>query len=165
VDIFITQDVLEHVFHPERAIAEIHRVLKPGGAHVFTAPKHKGLAETVQRAAIDATGEVQYLLPAEYHGNPIGDNKALVTYDYGHDFERLLSIWSGTTVRVFHTVDRGRGIDAEFNEVFVIAKQGARHENEAPATRQPFAGPGDFARRAVRKAGRVARERLGSARG
>ncbi|MFZ2541986.1 MAG: class I SAM-dependent methyltransferase, partial [Gallionella sp.] len=33
-DIFITQDVMEHVFHPDKAIQEIMRVLKPGGVHV-----------------------------------------------------------------------------------------------------------------------------------
>ena len=120
-DIFITQDVLEHVFHPERAIAEVHRVLKPGGAHVFTAPKHRGLAYTVQRARLDETGAIEHLLPEEFHGNPIGE-KSLVTYDYGYDFEALLSQWSGVAVDVSHTVDRGLGIDAEFNEVFVISK-------------------------------------------
>lgn len=40
-DIFITQDVMEHVCHPEMALREISRVLRPGGHHVFTTPKHK----------------------------------------------------------------------------------------------------------------------------
>ena len=31
-----TQDVLEHVFQPDRALAEIMRVLRPGGVHVFS---------------------------------------------------------------------------------------------------------------------------------
>jgi SAM-dependent methyltransferase len=121
IDIFITQDVLEHVFHPEVAIREVHRVLRPGGAHVFTTPKHQGLLETVQRARLGPDGVIQHILEAQYHNNPIGDG-ALVTYDYGSDFERLLSRWAGTSVEVFHTVDRSRGIDAAFNEVFVIAK-------------------------------------------
>ena len=55
---FVTQDVLEHVFHPDRAIAEIHRVLKPGGMHIFTAPKHRGLDVTIQRASIDEGGAI-----------------------------------------------------------------------------------------------------------
>jgi SAM-dependent methyltransferase len=122
IDIFVTQDVLEHVFDPARAIAEIQRVLRPGGAHVFTAPKHLSLKRTLQRAELDAAGSVVHLAEPEHHGNPIGDGRALVTYDYGLDFERLLSAWSGTSVEVFHTVDRSRGIDAEFNEVFVIGK-------------------------------------------
>src|SRR5687767_5093589 len=122
IDLFITQDVLEHVFNPDKAIREIHRVLRPGGAHVFTAPKHRGLAYSRRRARLLADGTVEHLLPEEFHGNPIGDNKALVTWDYGYDFEALLSEWAGAPVQTHHRVERGRGLDAEFNEVFVIRK-------------------------------------------
>ena len=113
------------MFRPEIAIAEIHRVLRPGGAHVFTAPKHKDLLTTVQRARLRDDGSVEHLLEPEYHGNPIGD-RSLVTYDYGYDFEQLLSAWSGVSVEAVHTLDRGRGLDAEYNEVFIIAKPGPR---------------------------------------
>jgi len=121
-DIFVTQDVLEHVFHPGRALREIHRVLKPGGAHIFTAPKHRGLAKTICRAELDDTGEVRYLLEAQYHGNPVGDGKALVTWDYGDDFGQLASEWAGAEMVTSHIRDRAFGIDAEFNEVFIIRK-------------------------------------------
>lgn len=119
-DIFITQDVLEHVFDPERASQEIMRVLKPGGIHIFTTPKHQGLAQTLQRARREADGTITHILPDEYHGNPVGDGKALVTFDFGNDFEQLLSAWTHRSVQVFHTKDRTKGIDAAFNEVFVI---------------------------------------------
>ena len=132
VDIFITQDVLEHVFHPDDAIREINRVLKPGGMHVFTTPKHKLLEKTTQRARITADGTVEHILEEQYHGNPIGDNRALVTYDYGVDFELLLSDWSGQSVQSFHTRDRSLGLDAEFNEVFVITKPGAPPDGPRP---------------------------------
>jgi SAM-dependent methyltransferase len=135
IDLFITQDVLEHVFDPEKAIQEIHRVLRPGGAHVFTAPKHRGLDRSRRRAQLSADGMVKHLLPEEYHGNPIGDNKALVTWDYGYDFEQLLSQWSGVGVQAHHRLDRGLGLDAEFNEVFVIRKQ--------PTADRPAAEPAD----------------------
>lgn len=121
-DIFITQDVMEHVFHPAKALQEIHRTLKSGGAHVFTAPKHADLAVSRCRARISPAGDVEHLMPEEYHGNPIGDGRALVTWDYGSDFERLASEWVGTSVTTYNTVDRQRGLDAAFNEVFVIVK-------------------------------------------
>jgi SAM-dependent methyltransferase len=132
IDLFITQDVLEHVFHPDQAIREIHRVLRPGGAHVFTAPKHRGLDASRRRARLGADGVVEHLLPEEYHGNPIGDNKALVTWDYGYDFEQLMSEWAGAGVQAHHRRDRARGLDAEFNEVFVIRKPLTGVERPAP---------------------------------
>jgi len=133
IDLFITQDVLEHVFNPDKAIQEIHRVLRPGGAHVFTAPKHRGLDVSRRRARLGADGTVEHLLPEEYHGNPIGDNKALVTWDYGYDFEQLMSEWAGAGVQAHHRRDRSRGLDAEFNEVFVIRKPGTGPARPAPA--------------------------------
>jgi SAM-dependent methyltransferase len=122
IDIFITQDVLEHVFHPGRAIAEIMRVLRPGGAHIFTAPKHKGLLTTLRRAHLRIDGSIDYIHKPNYHGNPVGDGRALVTFDYGYDFEVLLSEWANSPVQAIHTKNISKGIDAEFNEVFVIRK-------------------------------------------
>jgi SAM-dependent methyltransferase len=120
-DLFITQDVLEHVFRPELAIREITRVLKPGGAHVFTAPKHKGLRATRQRAAREQEGIVHLLEPQD-HGNPIGDGRSLVTWDYGDDFELLLWKWSGQPTQTYVTRDRQLGLDGEYLEVFVTRK-------------------------------------------
>jgi SAM-dependent methyltransferase len=122
-DIFITQDVLEHVFRPELAMREIMRVLRPGGAHVFTVPKHKGLLEHVQRARMGVDGSIEYLVEPRYHGAPDGEDRALVTWDYGYDFELTVSEWcNGAPVQTFRTLDRTKAIDALFNEVFVMRK-------------------------------------------
>lgn len=120
-DLFITQDVMEHVFHPEVAFAEVMRVIKPGGAHVFTAPKHKGINKSYRRAELHGD-TVVHLLPETYHGNPVGDGKALVTYDYGDDFEALASRWGGYPVTTYITRDRGLGLDGEYLELFVMRK-------------------------------------------
>ena len=37
-DLVVTQDVLEHVFDPEKVFSEIARTLRPGGAHVKRQP-------------------------------------------------------------------------------------------------------------------------------
>jgi SAM-dependent methyltransferase len=121
-DIFITQDVLEHVFRPDLAVREVARVLKPGGIHVFTTPKHKHLLKSRSRARQTASGDVEYLLPAEYHGNPIGDGRSLVTWDYGADFEDLVAEWSGYLVSTYAIRDRARGLDGEYLKVFVMRK-------------------------------------------
>jgi SAM-dependent methyltransferase len=120
-DIFITQDVFEHIFNPEVAAKEIMRVLKKGGAHVFTAPKHKSLRETSARAAL-VNGKVTYLKEEQYHGNPVGDGRSLVTWDYGDDFEFLLNKWCGYPTVTYITRDDSLGIDGEYLEVFVTRK-------------------------------------------
>jgi len=119
-DLFITQDVLEHVFRPDLAVREIMRVLKPGSRHVFTTPKHHDLPVTRQRAARQGQ-EVTHLLDPVYHDNPLGGG-ALVTWDYGDDFEALLWRWCGCPTVTYVTRDRAFGLDGEFLEVFVTCK-------------------------------------------
>jgi SAM-dependent methyltransferase len=121
-DIFITQDVLEHVFHPDRALAEIARVLRPGGIHIFTAPKHKHLLKSYPRAKL-SDGTVEHLHEPIYHGNPIGDRRSLVTWDYGADFDDLIQQWSGCSTCNFTIRDRSLGIDGEYLDVFVTLKE------------------------------------------
>ena len=120
-DLFITQDVFEHVFQPDQAIREIMRVVKPGGAHVFTAPKHKNLQRTAQRATLE-NHTIVHILEPQYHGNPIGDGRALVTWDYGDDFELYLWKWCGYPTATYIVRDRQLGIDGEYLEVFVTRK-------------------------------------------
>ena len=38
IDLHVTQDVMEHLFHPSRAFSEITRTLRPGGMHIFSVP-------------------------------------------------------------------------------------------------------------------------------
>ena len=123
IDVFITQDVFEHLFAPSSAAQEIARVLAPGGIHIFTAPKHKGVKSSFKMANLLEDGTVEYLHhPPQYHGNPVGDGKSLVTWRYGDDFEFLLSQWSGLPITTYQTRDWSLGIYAEFNEVFVMRK-------------------------------------------
>jgi SAM-dependent methyltransferase len=122
IDIFVTQDVFEHIFFPDRAAKEIARILTPGGIHIFTAPKFEKLTKSYQRALLDSSGAVTHLFTPEYHGNPVADGKALVTWHFGDDFEYLLSQWSGLPITTYVTRDKELGIDAKFNEVFVMHK-------------------------------------------
>ena len=120
-DLFVTQDVFEHLFNPDVALREIMRVLKPGGAHVFTAPKHKHVVRSYPRARL-VDGRVELLMEEVYHGNPIGDGRSLVTWDYGHDAEHLMGRWCGHPIVTYVTRDRQLGIDGEYLEVFVVRK-------------------------------------------
>ncbi len=121
IDLFITQDVMEHIFQPDLAFAEIARVLTPGGCHVFTVPKHMHLEKSYPRA-IRSNASINYLFNPEYHGNPVGDGKALVTWDYGRDFESLVAKWSGCQVTTYTTINDSLGLNGEFIEVFIMKK-------------------------------------------
>jgi SAM-dependent methyltransferase len=103
-DIFITQDVFEHIFNPNLAAREIMRVLKSDGVHILE------------------DSNVVHLKEQQYHGNPVGDGRSLVTWDYGDDFEFLLSKWSGFPTVTYITHDERKGIDGEYLEVFVVRK-------------------------------------------
>jgi SAM-dependent methyltransferase len=89
-DLFITSDVFEHIMEPAKAFSVIARVLKPGGAHVFTMPWYPSLLNSVQRAKME-NNVVLHLESAVYHGNPINAEGSLVTFDWGRDFTKFVS--------------------------------------------------------------------------
>lgn len=89
---------------------------------MFTAPKHRGLVRSFCRAQLSHTGEVVNIHPPVFHGNPVGDGQSLVTWDYGDDFEDLLTKWSGYAVITYVTRDRNLGLDGEYLEIFVCKK-------------------------------------------
>jgi SAM-dependent methyltransferase len=122
LDLVISQDVFEHVMHPADAFKDISRVLKPGGAHVFTMPWYPHLAKTVQRARQNENGAIEYLQEAVYHGNPIDVKGSLVTYDWGADFVDFVYANSGMSTTVYLAKDRTMGLDGEFLEVFISRK-------------------------------------------
>jgi SAM-dependent methyltransferase len=72
-DIVITQDVLEHVRDARTAMREIHRVLRPGGYHIFTVPtRGPRFFEEESLLRVDTTGpEDIQLVDPEYHGDSI----------------------------------------------------------------------------------------------
>jgi glycosyltransferase involved in cell wall biosynthesis/SAM-dependent methyltransferase len=88
-DLVISQDVIEHVPDPRQAFAETARVLRPGGAHIFTIPHSPELTRSVTRAKLGANG-VEYILPPEHHGDPLRAEGALVFTDFGADLGAIL---------------------------------------------------------------------------
>jgi hypothetical protein len=116
----ITQDVLEHVLNPERAFREIARTLRPGGGHVFTVPWYSG-KKTVVRAK-ENDGQIEYLLPPEYHGNPISEKGSLVVREWGYDLADFIRECSGMVTTAVLVDAPQMGIDAEFLEVFISRK-------------------------------------------
>jgi len=125
-DLFITQDVLEHVLRPELAVKEIARVTGPGGAHVFTVPIHRGRRTLVR--AIPAGSGIEHLHPPRYHGNPVDPNGSLVVREWGDDFVDFVAEHIGLQTEAHQFRDRRLGLDGEYLEVFVT---------RGPLRRQP----------------------------
>jgi SAM-dependent methyltransferase len=70
-DIFVSGDVFEHIPDLDRALAEIVRVLRPGGVLVSSFPFSPARDATVVRASIDSNGAIHHHFPPQYHGNPV----------------------------------------------------------------------------------------------
>ena len=123
VDLVITQDVMEHVLEPAAAFREIARILKPGGAHIFTVPLVRKSEPSRPRATRNPDGSVNYLLDPQYHGNPVDSKGALVTMDWGYDIVRAIHEASGMPSQIIFIDDIDRGIRAEFIDVIVSLKR------------------------------------------
>lgn len=107
-DVVVTEDVLEHVRHPDRALAEIRRVLRPGGHHVFTVPFHFDRPTIVRVEVVD--GEDVPVLPPEYHGDPVR-GQILAYRTFGTDlFASLTHVGFDGRVRLPTVSDRRAGI-------------------------------------------------------
>lgn len=122
IELHITQDVLEHVFHPSIVFNEIARTLKPGGAHIFTVPIVNKHNPSKLRARMSEGGQISHLEPPMYHGNPINDEGSLVTIDWGFDICRHIFESSGLFTHLIYIDDLSKGIRAEYIEVLMTVK-------------------------------------------
>lgn len=85
LDAIVSFDVLEHVPDYRQALREFARVLRRKGVLVLTAPFIAQWKQTLVRARLAEDGSVEHLLPAEYHGDPLGAGGILCYYHFGWD--------------------------------------------------------------------------------
>lgn len=76
-------DVLEHIPDYLSAFSECLRCLKPGGILLFSVPFARGSENNLVRATVDSAGEVNHILPPEYHGDPVSEAGCLCFYHFG----------------------------------------------------------------------------------
>jgi SAM-dependent methyltransferase len=119
-DLVITSDVFEHLPDVARAVREIMRTLRPGGAHIFTVPWVRW-SKTLARAVVK-DGVLEHLEKPDYHGNPLGEGGSLVFTEWGAELPFLLQDWGKCPVVIHAIRDRSLGIDGQFPEVFVQQK-------------------------------------------
>ena len=84
-DCVVALEVLEHIPVYGRALEEIRRVLRPGGFLMLSVPFLPGDYDTLVRATVEDDGTIKFLLPPEYHGDPVQDAGCLAYYQFGWD--------------------------------------------------------------------------------
>lgn len=122
-DLVVTQDVFEHIFRPDKAIAEISRTLAPNGVHIASFPMTRQALFSERRATMNADGTVSHLFPPDYHQNPVDPEGSLVTFNWGFDVAAHFTRWAPDLATIIIArYDPGLGIEGYFNEVVVSVK-------------------------------------------
>ena len=121
-DLVISQDVMEHIFNPDKAFSEIARTLKPGGAHIFTVPIINKDKTTEVWAKRNEDGTINYIGEPEYHGNPVDSKGSLVTMHWGYDICEYILKHSGLYTTIAYIDNLSLGIRAEYIEVLISKK-------------------------------------------
>jgi SAM-dependent methyltransferase len=132
-DIVVASDVFEHVFDVDRAFASVARVLAHDGVMLWTVPRQKNLEFSRPRARRHS-GSVEYLLPAEYHGDPVNEDGVLVSYDWGRDLVARVETASNLSTTVLEIESRSLGILGDFVEVFISSVRVDGSIRSVPAT-------------------------------
>jgi SAM-dependent methyltransferase len=86
LDFVLTYDVLEHVPNADKAFRECHRVLAPRGCLMLSVPFMPYVQTSLRRAKLNESGEVEHLLPPQYHGDPVQPDKGVLCFEeFGWD--------------------------------------------------------------------------------
>ena len=109
-DLVTSTEVFEHVADDRLGFSEVRRVLRPGGAFIFTVPLEDA-ERTVERAVLNG-GEIRHLLSPAYHDDRIrGRGAVLVFRDYGRD----------VTARLIAAGFRSARIETKYRDAFLGA--------------------------------------------
>lgn len=124
-DLVVSQDVFEHVARPRLGFAEVSRVLKPGGSHIFTIPWYPDRL-TEHPAELTENGVVHHA-PPEYHSDPYNAEGSLVFSRFGSDISDLIRQSGGMETRIIEASAPHKGICGD--SLFVL-------HSKKPACRQ-----------------------------
>ena len=117
---------MEHIFDAEAAFRDIHRTLKPGGAHIFTTPLVNQDKPSQRRAERKSDGTVVHLFPPEYHGNPMSKEGSIVTWHWCADIVNHYASLPNAESSILGGTDERLGIEGRYCEVLVQQRLRAR---------------------------------------
>ena len=121
-DYIISTEVFEHIPNPYKAFIEIHRILKIGGAHIFTVPYYSNREKDEVRSIINENNEIVYLMEPQYHGDPIRSNDGILVYTIfaKEMIEKLEKIGFKVETNIMRNLKKG--ILGDNNIVFITTK-------------------------------------------
>lgn len=120
-DLVISADVLEHVSDPYMAHREIHRVLKPGGRHIFSVAFDQCEFLDILYTAVGENGELIYIKDPWYHIDPIRPEGALVFKIFS--IEMLIELRKiGFYTNMYHLYSPRHGIIGQNGVIFEAIK-------------------------------------------
>jgi len=114
-DIILTTEVFEHIPFPYQAFHETYRILKPGGAHVFTVPFVSTSNVDIVMSRMDHKGEIHHgpgspptFVSPMYHGDPIRPEGVLVFNLFGQEMvSKLCQMGFDVHVHSLHSPKHG----------------------------------------------------------
>ncbi len=122
-DYILSFDVFEHVPDYQRAFNEAWRCLADGGTLLFTAPFDRGSDQTIERARLTAGGEIEHLLPPEFHGDPINPEGGILCFQhFGWDIIDRLKSAGFADARAFFLWSRRLGYLGGEQVLFTASK-------------------------------------------
>ena len=108
-DAVLCFEVFEHVPVLEPAFAECARVLKRGGQMLFSAPFDPAAPANLIRARLRSDGQIEHLLPPEYHGDPLHEGGVLAFRHFG--WEMLAQVraagFTHVSALLYHSANYG----------------------------------------------------------
>lgn len=87
-DMVVSEEVFEHVQNYRAGFREVWRVLRPGGAHIFTVPADPQQPKTLDRFRRGENGEMIPVLPLELHGDWLRGTIPAIT-SFGGDLSEI----------------------------------------------------------------------------
>jgi SAM-dependent methyltransferase len=79
MEYYLSFECFEHIPFYNKAITEVYRILKPGGIFLGTFPFDRNSHTNLIKARIDQSGNIEYLMEPEYHGDPVSE-KGILCY-------------------------------------------------------------------------------------
>jgi SAM-dependent methyltransferase len=109
-DVYVSCEVMEHIPSPQDALNEAARVLKPGGLFIASFPFAAVSEQSVIKATMLDSGDIEYHAPAEVHGNPVSGEGSLVFTVPGWDILAMATKAGFSTAEMVAVSSRRYGI-------------------------------------------------------